>query len=75
MKEGGGEGKVPSFLPLLFPALLLAPFFARSLILVPRSLLQNCTETLAAQAIGMVIRLLNKFQDPVVRTPVALTWS
>ena len=32
------------------PALLLAPFFAQSLILVPRSLLLNRTETLATQA-------------------------
>ena len=31
-------------------ALLLAPFFARSLTLVPRSLLINRTETLATQA-------------------------
>ena len=30
-------------------ALLLAPFFARSLTLVPCSLLLNCTETLATQ--------------------------
>ena len=30
-------------------ALLLAPFFARSLTLVPRSLLLNRTETLATQ--------------------------
>ena len=29
-----------------FPAILLAPFFAPSLTLVPRSLLQNLTETL-----------------------------
>ena len=33
-------------------ALLLAPFFARSLTLVPRSLLLNRTETLATQAIA-----------------------
>ena len=32
------------------PGLLLAPFFARSLTLVPRSLLLNRTETLATQA-------------------------
>ena len=32
-------------------ALLLAPFFARSLTLVPRSFLQNRTETLATQAV------------------------
>ena len=40
-----------SFLPHPLPALLLAPFFARSLTLVPRSLLLNRTETLATQAI------------------------
>ena len=32
------------------PALLLAPFFARPLTLVPRSLLLNRTETLDTQA-------------------------
>ena len=40
----------PSILPLPLPALLLAPFFARSLTLVPRSLLLDRTETLATQA-------------------------
>ena len=44
MKEGGTL--TPN------PALLLAPFFAQSLTLVPRSLLLNCTETLATQAIS-----------------------
>ena len=39
-----------SFLPHPLPALLLAPFFARSLTLVPPSLLLNRTETLATQA-------------------------
>ena len=43
----GKKGFLPS--PPL-PALLLAPFFARSLVLVPRSLLLNRTETLATQA-------------------------
>ena len=42
----------PSFLPHPLPALLLAPFFARSLTLVPRSLLLNRTETLATQAMN-----------------------
>ena len=37
------------FLPHPLPALLLAPFFARSLTLVPRSLLRNRKETLAMQ--------------------------
>ena len=40
----------PSFLPHPLPAILLAPFFAWSLTLVPHSLLQNRTETLAMQA-------------------------
>ena len=40
----------PSFLPHPLPALLLVPFFARSLSLIPRSFLLNCTETLATQA-------------------------
>ena len=39
------------------PALLLAPFFARSLTLVPRSLLLNRTETLATQATKFPARL------------------
>ena len=52
MKVGGGGGrKETSFLLHHLPALLLAPFFARSLTLVPRSLLLNRTETLATQAI------------------------
>ena len=41
----------PSFIPHPLPALLHAPFFARSLTLVPLSLLLNRTETLATQAI------------------------
>ena len=41
---GGEEGN-----PHPLPALSLAPFFARSLILVPRSLLIGRTETLATQ--------------------------
>ena len=40
----------PSFLPHPLPALLLTPFFARSLSLVPRSLLLNRKETLDTQA-------------------------
>ena len=55
MKEGGrgrGRGRkpFPFFLPQPLPALLLAPFFSRSLTLVPLSLLLNRTETLATQA-------------------------
>ena len=45
MKEGGGV--LPFFLT---PPLLLAPFFARSLTLAPRSLLRNSSETLTTQA-------------------------
>ena len=50
MKEGGEgvERRKLSSPPL--PSLLLAPFFAQSLTLVPRSLLLNPTETLATQA-------------------------
>ena len=45
----------PSFPPHPLPALLLTPFFARCLTLVPRSLLLNRTETLARQAkLGLV---------------------
>ena len=48
--RGEGEGRKPSlsFPPL--PGLLFAPFFTRSLTLVPCSLLRNRTETLATQA-------------------------
>ena len=52
MKEGGrGRGRKDSFffLPHSLPTLLLAPFFAGSLTLVPRSLLLNRTVTLATQ--------------------------
>ena len=59
MKEGGGEGegKKPFFLPQPLPALLLAPFFARSLTLVPHSLLLNRTETLATAGYVRNIKL------------------
>ena len=40
----------PPFLPHPLPALLLAPFFAQSLTLFPRSFLLNRTETHATQA-------------------------
>ena len=67
--ESGGRGREVSFLsspPL--PALLLAPFFARSLTLVPRSLLLNRTETLATQAmrnskVKFNIDLLNPWES------------
>ena len=45
------SASVPSFLPHPLPVLLLAPCFARSFTLFPRSLLLNRTETLATQAI------------------------
>ena len=49
--EARGLSASLSFLfPHPHPALLLAPFFARSLTLVPPSLLLNRTETLATQA-------------------------
>ena len=44
--------------PHPLPALLLAPFFARCLTLVPRSLLLNRTEMLATQ---VICNLNNKF--------------
>ena len=53
----------PSFLPHPLPAILLASFFARSLTLVPRSLLLNRTETLATQA--------NLFREsPTIEWPI-----
>ena len=67
---GGGEGRKETFLPDPLPAVLLAPFFARSLTLVPCSLLLNRTETLATQAETLLgvrrhgcIRRLSKFQQ------------
>ena len=48
----------PSFLPHPLPALLLVPFFARSLTLVPRSLLLNRAETLATQATSLLTQYL-----------------
>ena len=47
---GRGKGRKETFLPHPLPALLLKPFFARCLSLVPRSLLPNRAETLATQA-------------------------
>ena len=54
----------PSFLPHPLPALLLTPFFARSLTLAPRSLLLNRTKTLATQAISSLSRV--KFRESSV---------
>ena len=53
----------PSFFPHPLPALLLAPFFARSLTLVPRSLLLNCTETLATQAKAIATKIPGKWEN------------
>ena len=53
----------PSFLPHPLPALLLAPVFARSLTLVPRSLLLNRAETLATQAM-FYLKLFYKSNRP-----------
>ena len=50
----------PPFLPQPLPALLLALFFARSLTLVPHSLLLNRTETLATQARPSMARMCKK---------------
>ena len=68
MKVGGGrgEGRFPSFLPHPLPALLLAPFFVRSLTLVPRSLLLNRTETLATQATFHAFGWLNSLSGHFV---------
>ena len=49
-REERGRGMV-TFLPHPLPALKLLPVFARSLTLVPRSLLRNRTETLATQTV------------------------
>ena len=46
-----GRSRAPSFLPHPNPALLLEPFFARSLTLVPRYLFLHRTETFTTQAI------------------------
>ena len=54
----------PFFLPHPLPALLLAPFFARCLTLVPCSLLLNCMEMLASKAkLGLSVSLLETCQS------------
>ena len=66
----------PSFLPHPLPALLLAPFFARSLTLVPRSLLLNRTETLATQAIHRIEMFsLTKMSNALRRSKAAVDFS
>ena len=52
----------PSFLPHPLPALLLEPFFPRSLTLVPHSLLLNPTETVATQAMMGEVSVTSAFQ-------------
>ena len=59
----------PSIFPHPLPALLLAPFFARSLTLVPRSLLLNRTETLATQAI------VQRMSNPVDSLDFSQPWQ
>ena len=49
MKVGFVCKRFLPFFPHPLPALVLTPFFAQSLNLVPRSLLLNRTETLATQ--------------------------
>ena len=59
-----------AFLPHPLPALLLAPFFARSLTLVPRSLLLIRTEALATQATKFPARLRgSRSEKPRSREP------
>ena len=60
----------PSLLPHPLPALLLRPFFARCLTLVPRFLLLNRTETLATQAI-----IFLDFHSTKHGQPLADSWS
>ena len=62
--ESGGRERKEIFLsspPLL--ALLLAPFFARSLTLVPRSLFLNRAEMLATQATAKETTLTHEKQE------------
>ena len=54
----------PSFLPHPLPALVLTPFFARSLTLVRRSLLLNRTETLPTQVTPEFSVLLRHTDEP-----------
>ena len=53
----------PSFLLHPLPTLSLALFFARSLTLIPRSLLLNRTETLATQAIHFIVYHVYKLME------------
>ena len=59
---GGGEGRIPSFLPHPLPALLVEQFFARSLTLVLRSLLLNHTEMLATQSKTSLVTVSSEFR-------------
>ena len=68
-ERGGWEGRKPSFLPKPLPALLLAPFSARSLTLVPHSLLLNRTETLATQARRHILHYaVEPLYNPIMET-------
>ena len=61
----------PSFLPHPLPALSLTPFFARSLTLVPHSLLLNRTETLATQATVVLYVVLPRTADNIIFIPLS----
>ena len=54
--EHSAKFRLVAFLVTSAKPLILAPFFARSLTLVPRSLLPNRTETLATQARAVIKR-------------------
>ena len=64
----------PSFLPHPLSALLLVPFFARSLTLVSRSLLLNRTETLAAQAKHLLAVLRLQFVTSIFNHNLNKIW-
>ena len=57
--ERGGRGRGWEGKEGPLPALLLAPFFARSLTLVAHSLLLNRTETLATQDTAVEAKLIS----------------
>ena len=65
MKEG--EGNEVSFFSSPPPPRLLAPFFARYLTLVPRSLLRNSTETLAT-VLACLLFVTNTAESIVVES-------
>ena len=65
MKEG--EGNEVSFFSSPPPPRLLAPFFARYVTLVPRSLLRNSTETLAT-VFACLLFVTNRAESIVVES-------